>query len=165
MPPFLTILGLLKWPATVSAAVLVFGTATNSALSMLRANVNGHPVEIATIKASVATPVIRVPDTPVVSPAETRARLSVLPEGRRYALAALSRDPAPTAGAGPAHMIALSGLIVRSRPTKASAALGSVAKGESVEVRSKQGGWLLVDGPAGQTGWVFGKYLKPAAAG
>lgn len=62
-------------------------------------------------------------------------------------------------------MIASSGLVVRSKPTKASAALGGIAKGESVEVRSKQGGWLLIDGPTGQTGWVFGKYLKPAAAG
>jgi uncharacterized protein YgiM (DUF1202 family) len=162
MPPFLTLLGLLKWPATVFAAVLVFGTATNSALSMLHANI-GRPAQAATINANLATPLIHMPDTPVVSAAEARARLSVLPDGRRYALAALAADAPAAAGSDPARMIAASGLVVRAKPMKASAAVGTIARGESVEVRSKQGGWLLVSGPAGQTGWVFGKYLKPAA--
>lgn len=159
MPPILTILGLLKWPATVSAAVLVFGTATNSALSMLYDHVALRPAATAVIKASVATPVIRVPDTPVVSSSAARAKLLSVPEGRRYALAALT----PADRAGPVQMTASSSLVMRSKPIKASAAVGTIAKGERVEVRSKQGGWLLVSGPGGQTGWVFGKYLKPAA--
>jgi len=163
VPPLLTIVGFLKWPATVAAAVLVFGTASHSALSMLHDRVAIRPPEATTIKANVATPVIRVPDTPVVSPAAARAKLSVLPEGRRYAVAALAGDTAPAERAGVARMVASSGLIMRSRPMKASAAVGTVARGEQVEVRSKQGGWLLVGTPGGRTGWVFGKYLKPTA--
>jgi len=161
VPPFLTILGLLKWPATVSAAVLVFGTATNSALSMLHDGVAVHHAETATIKANLATPVIHVPDTPVVSPAAARAKVSTLLAGRRYAVAAATPDTSLTSDET-AQMTASSGIVMRSRPVKASARVGSIASGESVEVRSKQGNWLLVVNRAGDTGWVFGKYLKPA---
>lgn len=162
VPPVLTILGFLKWPATVSAAIVIFGGATNLTLSMLHDNVAARPVPAATIKASLATPVIRVPDTPVVSPAAARAKLTALQDARRFAVAALSTTPTSADEQNPARMIASSGLVVRSKPMKASAAVGTIAKGESVEVRSKQGGWLLVSGAGGQTGWIFGKYLRPA---
>lgn len=165
MPPLLSIVGFLKWPVTIAAAALVFGTAITTALSMLHDSVAGRPAAAVTLKASVATPIIRMPDTPVVSPGAARAKLASLTGGRRYAGAALAGDTPAANQANPARMIAASGLIVRSKPMKASAAVGTIARGESVEVRSKQGGWLLVSGPAGQTGWVFGRYLKPATAG
>lgn len=155
VPPFLTILGSLKWPATVSVAFLIFGTATNAALTMLHDNVATHPVQI---KASVVPPVIHVPDTPVVTPAAG---------GKAVALVDRPADASALAPAaatdGTAQMIASSALVVRAKPMKASAPVGSVAKGESVEVRLRQGGWVLINGAHGQTGWVFGKYLRPAA--
>ena len=154
MSPFLTLLGFLKWPATVSAAVVIFGTATNFALTMLHDNVVTHPAQI---RASLTPPVIHVPDTPVVTPAATAKAVALLDRPADTPAAATA-----TPAAGPAQMTALSGLVVRSKPMKASASVGTVAKGESVEVRSKQGGWVLISGTHGQTGWVFGKYLKPA---
>jgi hypothetical protein len=155
VPPILTILGFFKWPATLSVAVVTFGAATNSALTMLHDNVVTHPAQI---RASLAPPVIHVPDTPMVTPAATAKAVALLDKPADTPAAAA----ATPASAGPAQMIALSGLIVRSRPMKASASVGTVAKGEGVEVRSKQGGWVLISGAHGQTGWVFGKYLKPA---
>jgi hypothetical protein len=165
MPSLLSLLGILKWPATVTAAFLVFAMATQASLSLLTENVTRSAAAThATIKAGMATPVIRMPDTPAVSPAAVRARVAAVPDGRRYALAAAAPASA-TPGHAPARMVASTGLIARSQPKKASDAMGSIPRGATVEVRSKRGGWFLVDAPAGITGWVFGKYLTPAGDG
>lgn len=165
MAPLLSLVGLLKWPLTVSAAVVVFATATGASLSLLR---NGFAAGVptqSTIKAGMSAPIIRMPDTPVVSPEAARVRVSLIFAGQRYAIAGAGRPKPAADETNPARMVASTGLVVRSQPRKASANVGSIASGTTVGVHSKQGGWLLVDGPGGVTGWVFGKYLMPASGG
>jgi uncharacterized protein YgiM (DUF1202 family) len=166
MPPLLSLLGFLAWPLTIGGAVVVLGTSSETTLSLLHEALSAKPGSSSVIKASMPGPVIRMPSTPVISPELVRARITLLSSGRQYAAA--NAGPRLTApGAGIAQLTAMSGLTVRSKPTKASAPVGSIAKGATVEVRSKQRGWLLVESADGISGWVFGKYLAatPQQAG
>jgi hypothetical protein len=162
MRPLLTLLGILKWPATVAAAIFVFATSTQASLSLLSEHFSRGASASATIEADVTRPVIRMPDTPTVTPAVARANATAVPDGRRFALAATG-NPSRAPDQGLAQMVASTGLIVRARPQKASAAMGSISRGTTVGVRARHGGWLLVDGPGTLTGWVYGKYLTPGA--
>jgi len=163
MPPLLSVVGFLAWPAAIGAAVVVFGTSSETAFSLLNQGLSQQAGSASVIKASMPTPVIRMPATPVVSPEAAHAKIALLNGGRQYATAsATAKLAAPTTGA--AQMTATTGLIVRSKPMKGSAAVGTIAKGATVAVQSKQGGWLLVESSQGINGWVFGKYLTPAAA-
>jgi len=159
MPPVLTVFGFLAWPLAIGVAVAVFGTSSNAALSLLSHSLSASAS--ATIKAGVPAPVIRMPSTPVVSPEAAHAKVAALLSGRDYAVARASI--APPQGSGSATMAASIGLVIRSQPKKTSAALGTLAKGASVEVKSKQGGWMLVETGDGVTGWVFGKYLTASS--
>ena len=154
MPPTFSVPGFLAWPMVIAAAIAVFGTSSEATLSLLDQNLGAAGT--ATIKAGMAAPVIRMPSTPVVPPEAARAKVAALLSGRDYASASAAVAPATS---GPARMTASSSLVVRSQPKKASAAVGSIAKGTTVEVKSKQGGCLLIESDQGETGWVFGKYL------
>jgi uncharacterized protein YgiM (DUF1202 family) len=164
MPPLLSVLGFLSWPAAIGAALLVLGASSETTLSLVHQGLSTGSGSPSVIKASIPTPVIRMPSTPVVSADAARAKITLLNAGRQYVAAnAILKSVAPDAG--PAQMTATTGLIVRSKPMKASAAMGSIAKGARVEVQSKQGGWLLVESAEGVTGWVFGKYLATTPEG
>lgn len=152
----LSILGLLAWPLAVGVGIAVFGTSSDAALSLLNRNLSS--VSSSTIKAGVPAPIIRMPSTPIVSPETAHARVAALLSGRDYAVASAAIGPPQSIS--PATLTAGSGLVMRSQPKKASAAVGTLAKGASVEVKSKQGGWVLVERNDGVFGWVFGKYLR-----
>lgn len=153
MPPFLALLGALKWPATVAGAIVVFGVSSQGTLSLISEQTRNLPVAHA--KTQMPAPVIKV--APVVVAPRAAAEKKI---------ADLAPPSTPTAvdSGGIASMVATTGLVVRTKPMKASAQMGSVAAGEVVEVRSKQGSWLLIATKAGTTGWVFGKYLKLVGA-
>jgi uncharacterized protein YgiM (DUF1202 family) len=63
----------------------------------------------------------------------------------------------------PTFIVTVDSLRVRSRPTKTSAQVFGLMSGAKVTVSSTQNGWALIMADGGRTGWVYGKFLRPAA--
>lgn len=67
------------------------------------------------------------------------------------------------APAAAAFVVAVPSLRVRSGPTKTSAQVFGLNAGATVTVSSTRNGWVLITADGGRTGWVYAKFLRPAA--
>jgi uncharacterized protein YraI len=163
MASFLPLVGLAKWPLTLSAAVLVFGVSSEGTLSLISEHV--HTPAASTPAPARSAVVVRMPAPATVAPQQAETRLAALSAGRALAGSAASPRPAIEAGI-PTMQVTIPGLVVRSHPVKTSPQVGVLRQGDVVEIHGKQGGWMLVHSARGAVGWVFGKYLalKPAAS-
>lgn len=63
----------------------------------------------------------------------------------------------------PSFIVTADSLRVRSGPTKTSRQVFGIAAGAKVTVSATQKGWVLITAEGGRTGWVYGKFLQPAA--
>lgn len=164
MSTIFPLLGLARWPLTLGAAVLVFGASAQGTLGLIS---DHFRPSIAKASASMPTPaIIKMPAPVIVTDQQADARLSVLSDGRSIS-GGVTTLPTADDGGAPTMRVNTPGLAVRSHPFKGSPQVGTLKQGATVEIRSKQGGWMLVDTSGGATGWVFGKYLtlKPAVTG
>ena len=75
---------------------------------------------------------------------------------------AVSMKP-ETAQPQPTFIVTIDSLRVRSGPTKTSRQVFGIAAGAKVTVSATQKGWVLITAEGGRTGWVYGKFLQPAA--
>lgn len=64
----------------------------------------------------------------------------------------------------PTFIVIVDSLRVRSGPSKTSAQVFGLTAGTKVTVSSTENGWVLIMADGGRTGWVYGKFLRPAAA-
>lgn len=55
--------------------------------------------------------------------------------------------------------MAIRDLVLRAKPMPSAAGLESIAKGDSLIVKSKHGRWWLVGTSSHREGWVFSSYL------
>ena len=67
-----------------------------------------------------------------------------------------------TAPAIPTFVVAVDSLRVRSGPSKTSAQVFGLGVGAKVTVGNTRNGWVLITADGGRTGWVYGKFLRPA---
>jgi uncharacterized protein YgiM (DUF1202 family) len=62
------------------------------------------------------------------------------------------------------HTVAVESLRVRSGPNKMTPQLFALKGGTQVTVIKADSGWVMVDAGHGRIGWVYPKFLRPAAA-
>jgi len=156
------LLPLIAWPLTLGAALLVFGVSSQGTLGLISAHLQPGAAKAAT--PTVAQAIIRMPAPVVTTPQQAAARVAALGAGRSMT-GGVTAVPRNNDSSVPTMQVNTPGLIVHSHPFKSSPQVGTLKQGEIVEVRNKQGGWMLINAPSGAVGWVFGKYLalKPSA--
>ena len=62
----------------------------------------------------------------------------------------------------PTFVVAVESLRVRSGPSKTSAQVFGLTAGAKVTAGSTRNGWVLITADGGRSGWVYGKFLRPA---
>lgn len=67
-------------------------------------------------------------------------------------------------GTGFTHTVAVESLRVRSGPNKMTPQIFALKGGSKVTVIKAERGWVMVDAGQGRIGWVYPKFLRPAAA-
>jgi SH3-like domain-containing protein len=175
----LPIASMLKWPATIVGAVLVFGLSTDGTLSLVSSNAHkmARPVQAApsfslppvkqigelnTFKVepkappAVATATAVAPAPSATMEVALRQPAEVTPES--------VVAPLPT-GLVPGN-VGSSAVNVRAAPSKNSAKIGLLSAGAPVRMGENSGGWVHVWYDGGD-GWVYSTYLgggEPAAA-
>ena len=77
----------------------------------------------------------------------------------------VSMTTEPPPGSAPAFIVAVDSLRVRSSPAKDSPQVFGLHNGAMVTVSGTERGWMLITAEDGRTGWVYGKFLRPAASG
>ena len=73
----------------------------------------------------------------------------------------VSTSPEAASPAGPVFVVATESLRVRASPMKNSRQLFGLKAGTQVTVSRAERGWMLITA-GGRSGWVYGKYLRPA---
>jgi SH3-like domain-containing protein len=174
----LPVLSLLKWPMTITVAVLVFGLSTEGTLSLVsdnahkltkpipaRTDINVPPVkQIADLSPLVVVPKSPKNDGGTLVPSQTRTTTQVALQ-QPAALTDLGpEEPALSASVPiePGNLspgrIGGSAVNIRSGPSKSSVKLGVLAAGAEVRMGETEGGWVHVWHDGGE-GWVYFTYL------
>jgi len=161
--PALFPLPLAAWPLTLGAAFVVLGVSSQGTLNLISEHVH-QPTAVATTKRSDV--IIKMPAPVAVGMHQAETRLAAINAGRSISGGAATLTSSIETSV-PVMQVTTPALIIRSHPTKTSAQVGVLRQGDVVDVRAKQGGWVLVQSAHGAVGWVFHKYLalKPAAPG
>jgi hypothetical protein len=112
------------------------------------------------ISAIVPLPAQDQPSSPVAaaSTAAVPAAVDTVPP-ETPASAAPALEVAATGGT---RMVATISVNVRDRPSNDSRVIGTLRDGASVAVLGSQQGWMQIADGTGQSGWVYGRYLRPA---
>lgn len=65
--------------------------------------------------------------------------------------------------AGFTHTVAVESLRVRSGPNKMTPQIFALKGGSKITVIREERGWVMVEAGQGRVGWVYPKFLRPAA--
>lgn len=166
---------LAAWSALVSATSVAAFLFAASALTMVVDGLGGSLHDLG-LKAGAPPVMVRhVPDARPVTPSvsvlavkTSVASLAVPATPRPAALVDAGSTDTPTvdevaAGNGfisASRLRVVSDVTVRSDPRSGSRPLGTLHRGERVEVAGKQAGWVLVR-QGRSLGWVWGEFLGP----
>ena len=167
-------LGLLKWPLTVTGAVLVFGLSTEGTLSLVANNAHRLTSPI-TGRTDINVPAVRqignlqpaiVVKTDVKSEsteAPTQvAAISAPTDPLSLKVAVQTAEPLDGAIMRQGR-IGSSAVNVRSGPSSSSAKLAVLAAGTPVRLGDGEGGWVHISYDGGE-GWVYSDYLAGSLA-
>jgi len=132
----------------LAVTLVAFGVSSNAALSIISQGV--HPPAIS-IDRALSTRAARF----TMGPPRAAENRWLLSSARQFA------SPGPVALEAPkaASAVAMRALVLRSKPMPTAAALESIAKGDSLIVKSKQGRWWLVRTSDDKEGWLVSSYL------
>jgi SH3-like domain-containing protein len=175
----LPIASMLKWPATIVGAVLVFGLSTDGTLSLVSSNAHKMARPVQAAPSFSLPPVKQIGELNTFkvepkAPAAAETAIAATPPASATMQVALRQptDIAPESMADPLPAglvpgsIGSSAVNVRAAPSKTSAKIGLLSAGTPVRVGENSGGWVHVWYDGGD-GWVYSTYLagaKPAAA-
>lgn len=166
----LPLLSLVKWPATLAGAVLVFGLSTEGTLSLVSSNAHKLTSPVAgrtTINvpppkqlASLSPFIVQVaPEAPAAADAMNAEPVVAVALRSPTQPAMAPDEPVAVASANlPSARIGSSAVNVRSGPSKQSGKIDVLQAGAAVQVAGERGGWLHVVYDGGD-GWVYSTYL------
>lgn len=180
LAPALAVASALKWPATLTVALLVFGLSTEGTLSLVSNNAHKLTTPVAAPHASfnvaptrqigTLSPFIVTEPTRQADEQETKAPLAA-PSSE-----AVVRTPVQSAVASvpvgvprravsdrPIGRIGPSAVNVRAEPSKSSARIGVLASGAEVRLGATRNGWQRVSYAEGE-GWIYKDYLAGSAS-
>lgn len=163
------VLSLLKWPATLTGAILVFGLSTEGTLSLVSSNAhkmtqpiavssdfNMPPVrQIAELNPTILEPTAPANDggSLIPQPKQTTSVALLQPAASALAMAPTSEPISAQPG-----RIGEAAVNLRSGPSKTSAKLRTLAAGTEVRIGEEERGWVHVWHADGD-GWVYSSYL------
>ncbi|MEO6014259.1 MAG: SH3 domain-containing protein [Devosia sp.] len=159
----LPILAAFKWPATVTAAVLVFGLSTDGTLSLVSSSASkmASPVKV---REAVSMPPVRQIGTintflasPSSSPVPLKGATSVPSDGATSVAAPIAAKSELVPGLTEAR-IGSSTVNVRSGPSKATAKLAVLNAGTPIRTGEIDRGWVHIWYEGGD-GWVYRTYV------
>lgn len=163
-------IALLKWPVTVTSAILIFGLSTTGTLSLVAEHADKMTKPISSSRSFNMPPTTQIGELrPLAVAASPATPLAPQQVALRQPLSEVSSGttadmsmPAPTAPIASAR-IGNKAVNLRSAPSKNSASLGVLSAGTPVAVAGAEGGWLRVRSANGD-GWVYSTYVDDAGA-
>jgi hypothetical protein len=111
--------------------------------------------DVRKVAAFLAEPRTKPSATPPPQPALEQVR----------SIATMEPAPTPVAGlgAGTPDSVGSVAVNLRAQPSKNAMRLATLEPGEPIHVVKTSGGWAQVATSSGETGWVYGRYLRGAA--
>jgi uncharacterized protein YgiM (DUF1202 family) len=150
----------LKMARTIAAFLMFSAVALVSGL--LTVNLLTFTAETM-VRVAASTPIRTYSAKTGYVPSLRLAKADALDIARSVPVVPVSISP-EMAPAVPTFVVATDSLRVRSGPSKTSPQLFGLSAGTPVTVGNTRNGWVLVTA-GGRTGWVYGKFLRPAAVG
>ena len=161
-------MGLLKWPLTLTGAILVFGMSTEGTLSLVASNAHRltspvtarTDVNVAPVKqlGTLNAPLVAVARPVNVASANAAPSLQLLATPSDVIRTAAEPESVSTAISTRRARIGDSAVNVRSAPSRNAAKLGVAAAGTPIDILGSQQGWIHIRFDAGE-GWVYSDYI------